>query len=289
MNTIIENNIQNTQTKEAINDISKELVVESEEILEDKIFSKQEEELKGLENVHTFVKIAISLSCSIFTLIYSSLEALSVLFFFSLIYALFVPRIKILLIAYPLATLLYFIAVGFSYLMSLATPIPFHTTELIVPFMRMLIMLNAVLPLALSTKIQRILTSLKAMKLPFCIYLPSAVMIRFIPTFMNDVKQVSETLKIRGYRMNVIETIKHPITMIRLLFTPLLFRSLKTSEELGIAGELKGLNPHIKMSSYKKEAWGKYDFYILIMLVSVVASSAIVEIFFMTEAVGRPH
>ena len=34
---------------------------------------------------------------------------------------------------------------------------------------------------------------------------------------------------------------RHPVLLIRLVFTPLLFRSLKTSEELGIAAELKGL------------------------------------------------
>ncbi len=267
--------------------------VEMEETINSKVSKNttldDTEELKGLEKVHTFVKIAISLSCSLFTLLFSSLEALSFLFFFSLIYALFVPKIKILLIAYPLATLMYCIAVGFSYLLSLATPIPFHTTELMIPFMRMLVMLNAILPLALSTKIQNILTSLKSMKLPFCIYLPSAVMIRFIPTFMNDVKQVSETLKIRGYKLGVVETITHPITMLRLLFTPLLFRSLKTSEELGIAGELKGLNPHVHMSSYKKESWNKYDFFIIFLLISVVASSLIIEFFFQIESVGRPH
>ncbi|MFQ8887353.1 MAG: hypothetical protein ACLR7Z_02305 [Bilophila wadsworthia] len=33
---------------------------------------------------------------------------------------------------------------------------------------------------------------------------------------------------------------RHPVLLIRLVFTPLLFRSLKTSEELGIAAELRG-------------------------------------------------
>ncbi len=290
MQASLENNqISNREKTMSIIQHSETIEMNNQEKENQEFIAMQEKELKGLEKVHTFVKIAISLSCSIFTLIYSSIPSLACLFIFSLIYALFVPKIKILFIAYPLAIIMYFIAVAFSYLMSLFTPIPFHTSELMIPFMRMLIMLNAILPLALSTKIQNILTSLKSMKLPFCIYLPSAVMIRFIPTFINDVKQVSETLKIRGYKMNVFETIKHPILMLRLLFTPLLFRSLKTSEELGIAGELKGLSPNIKMSSYKKERWNKQDFFIISSLSVVILLSALLEFYFVVEKVSRPH
>ncbi|MEA1868535.1 MAG: hypothetical protein U9N19_10635 [Thermodesulfobacteriota bacterium] len=45
-------------------------------------------------------------------------------------------------------------------------------------------------------------TALKSLRLPLFLYLPAVVMIRFIPSFINDIKQVTEVLKIRGYKIN---------------------------------------------------------------------------------------
>lgn len=127
------------------------------------------------------------------------------------------------------------LAMGCAFGMSLLIPsMPaFSAVSLVVPFLRMATMLNVILPLAFSCRVQSLLTALKSLRLPFCLYLPAAVMIRFIPTFLHDAKQVSETLRIRGWRMTPWNAFRHPVLLIRLVFTPLLFRSLKTSEELG--------------------------------------------------------
>lgn len=243
-------------------------------------------ETKGLENINTFAKMMISLVASIITIIFSSPEGLSSLFAFSLLYALFLPQLKILFFAYIIAIIMFMVAMFFSYLLSLVIPIPFNTGGIAVPFLRLLIMLNVILPLAFSTRIQNILTTLKSLRLPFCIYLPAAVMIRFIPTFLYDIKQVAETLKIRGYSMTVGETMRHPLTMIRLLFTPLLFRSLRTSEDLGIAGELKGINVETVMSRYKTEIWNLRDTLLLSSMLLVVVFSFLIEIYLGTQMSG---
>ena len=151
--------------------------------------------------------------------------------------------------------------------------LPFSPESLAVPFMRGAVMLNVVLPLALTCRVQALLTALKGLRLPFCIYLPGAVMIRFIPTFMNDVKQVAETLKIRGCRLGPGEMFRHPLMMLRLLFTPLLFRSLRTSEELAIAAELKGLEAGGKFVPFRVSSWMARDTQ-LVLLAVVVAVSA---------------
>lgn len=240
----------------------------------------------GLEKVNTLAKMFISILASVLTISLSSLEAQLFLFGVSFIYALGLPKLRFLFIGYALSCVMFGLATLCSYLLSLAVPLPLNMSALVIPFLRMVTMLNVVLPLALSTRIQNILTALKSMRLPFCIYLPAAVMIRFIPTFVHDIKQVAETLKIRGYVMSVGETMRHPFLMMRLLFTPLLFRSLRTSEELGIAGELKGLNGHTKMSRYKKEAWTKQDTLLLVAVACIVVVAVLVEMYLGTELKG---
>jgi energy-coupling factor transport system permease protein len=49
-----------------------------------------------------------------------------------------------------------------------------------------LVMINTTLVIALSYRLQSILATLKTMRLPYFIYLPSAVMLRFIPSSIND-------------------------------------------------------------------------------------------------------
>jgi len=241
---------------------------------------------KGLEHINTLAKMIISLVASVITIIFSSPLGLLSLFAFSLLYAFFLPQLKVLFFAYIIAVCMFMVAMFFSYLLSLVIPIPFNTGGIAVPFLRLLIMLNVILPLAFSTRIQNILTTLKSLRLPFCIYLPAAVMIRFIPTFLYDIKQVAETLKIRGYSMTIGETMRHPLTMMRLLFTPLLFRSLRTSEDLGIAGELKGINADTVMSKYKTEAWNRRDTLLLCFMVFALVVSCLIEIYLGTAVSG---
>ena len=196
----------------------------------------------GLHAADTRAKMFVSLLASVATVALSGVEPQMVLFGMSLVYALGMRQFRILLIGYAVLVGMSLLAMGCAFGMSLLIPsMPaFSAVSLVVPFLRMATMLNVILPLAFSCRVQSLLTALKSLRLPFCLYLPAAVMIRFIPTFLHDAKQVSETLRIRGWRMTPWNAFRHPVLLIRLVFTPLLFRSLKTSEELGMARRTQG-------------------------------------------------
>ena len=208
-------------------------------------------------------KLVVSLLASVGTLAVSNLAGQLVLVTASLCYALFMRRPKALLVAYAVMTVMCRISPRLMGSMDY--------TSLTIPFLRMLTMMHVVLPLALSSRVQNLLDALRGLRLPFCIYLPSAVIIRFIPTFINDVKQVTESLKLRGYRLNPWTLTRHPVLSLRLLFTPLLFRSLRTSEDLGIAAELKGLGMGESLTPYRKKAWTRHDSLLIAATVLVIA------------------
>lgn len=218
-------------------------------------------------------RMAVTLLASAVTVIVGSFEGQAVLFLASFGYACSVRRWRALAAAYAAMTLMMGLAALFTWGISRLMPsMPFSPEGLAVPFMRGAVMLNVVLPLALTCRIQALLTALKGLHLPFCVYLPGAVMIRFIPTFMNDIKQVSETLKIRGYSLGPGSMLRHPRMTLRLLFTPLLFRSLRTSEELGIAAELKGLEAEGRFVPFRRAVWSARD--TLLVVLAVVVSAA---------------
>lgn len=233
----------------------------------------------GLHAADTRAKMFVSLLASVATVALSGVEPQMVLFGMSLVYALGMRQFRILLIGYAVLVGMSLLAMGCAFGMSLLIPsMPaFSAVSLVVPFLRMATMLNGILPLAFSCRVQSLLTALKSLRLPFCLYLPAAVMIRFIPTFLHDAKQVSETLRIRGWRMTPWNAFRHPVLLIRLVFTPLLFRSLKTSEELGIAAELKGLGYGEGMRPYRKLVWKASDTWLLVAACLVAAAAVLCQ------------
>lgn len=197
-----------------------------------------------LTQIDARTKLLLTLLGAITTVAFSSLAAQLVLFAMSLVMALMIKRISLILILYLLMALMMGLAIGCTLVITFFIPALGEMTvqNLLIPFLRGLTMMNLVMGLALSTKIENIMAALSQLRLPFVITLPSTVMIRFIPTFAHDVSQVWETLKIRGWQLNFKMLCFHPLLCARLIFTPILFRALKSSEALGVAAELKGLD-----------------------------------------------
>ncbi len=159
-------------------------------------------------------------------------------------------------------------------------------SAVLIPFLRSLVMLNAVLALALTSRVQILLSALKGLRLPVWFYIPTVVVIRFIPDFIRDVKQISETIRIRGYKLNALFLLCHPLLSVRLLFVPMLFRALRSADELAIAAELKGIRPDVKMVSYRPTAFGKNDIIALAVVILIVAIGVGLELQFPSSSKG---
>ena len=184
-------------------------------------------------------KLAVTLATALLTVACSGLVSQIILFAATLVYALLIKRPKLLAVLYLLMAVMMAVAAGCG--LAIEHWFPgfggLSIKSLVIPFLRGLSMMNAVMVLALTTRVEDLLATLERMHLPFCLFLPSAVMLRFIPTFANDIRQVWETLKIKGPAMLTLQ----PLLSARLILAPILFRALKSSETLGVASELKGL------------------------------------------------
>lgn len=221
-------------------------------------------------------KMLICILASILTVCFSSLYAQMVLFVFSFFYLISLRKWKLIAISYVAVALIMLISVGMVLLLGQLIPTllkGMNPQSLGVPFLRILVSMNVILPLAFSTNIQSILHSLQKMNLPFYIYLPAAVIIRFIPTFANDIRQVWESLRIRGWKLNPWTMTAHPIMTMRLLCTPILFRALKTSDELGIAAELKGLSSRQAHTPKLEGCWTRKEWMVVGVCVFVTVLS----------------
>ncbi len=246
----------------------------------------------GIYAVDVRAKLLISILASLATVMISSPEGQLVLVAVSFIYALGMRRPGILVWAYLFVAVIGLLAMGCTWLIHLILPQVASGTgfaSLTVPFLRLLTMVHVLLPLVLSCRIQNVLNTLRDIGLPFCLYLPAAVMIRFIPTFLHDIRQVAESLKLRGYRLSVWSGLRHPVLTLRLLFIPLLFRSLHTSEDLGIAAELKGLGYGQRMIPYHRSVWAGRDSLFVLAAVSTLIVAGVFQYVMGDASVGGMH
>lgn len=207
------------------------------------LFARKAPENSVLRVLDARTKLAVTIVVALLTVGCSGLVSQLVLFAATLIYALLLRRAVLLTVLYLLMAVMMAVAAGCGLLIEQFAPGlgGISMKSLMIPFLRGLSMMNVVMVLALTTRVEDLLTTLERMRLPFCIFLPTAVMLRFIPTFASDIKQVWETLKIKGWPLGVAMLTLRPVLSARLVLAPILFRALKSSETLGVASELKGL------------------------------------------------
>ncbi|PID27894.1 MAG: cobalt transporter [Candidatus Cloacimonadota bacterium] len=225
---------------------------------------------KFLYNSSALVKIILSTEISIAILIMNQILPLSIVCFATLLAVLFTRQFKAITITYILIAIMFLISIGSMKVLGLFIPqfANLKLYEMATPFLRVVVMMNIFLIIALTSKVKNIYETLKTMRLPIVVYLPLIVMIRFTPSFLNEIKQLNECLKLRGYSLNPISVTFHPFRSFRMVIIPMVIRSLKISDELAIASEFKGVMNR-KADSTKIEIT-KHDLLISIYTLIVV-------------------
>ena len=237
------------------------------------------------------VKVLMTISVIIGALLLSDALLLGVLFLITLIYALYMPRKKILLISYIFMTLVMGLSLCFVYGAGYFYPKAREYIELgnlLAPFLRSGAAMNMVLAMTFTIKIQDMLKTLKGFKLPYVIYLPAAVMIRFIPSFTDDIRQIIETMKISGFEFSIKSVFTNPSLMIRSCFLPLVYMSLRTADDLGISAELKGVGIG-SSTKFKGQKLTRNDYLLLSFTLFLLISLIVIQFLFGGKFLAGVH
>lgn len=112
-------------------------------------------------------------------------------------------------------------------------------TSFYLPFMRMIPTINVLLALSLNFDVQRFMAAMKSWRLPRIIFLPLMVFCRFIPEFIHNVRQLREAVLLRGFSITFGSALIHPVQTLRLTLVPLVVRTLRISDNLAVAAEMK--------------------------------------------------
>jgi energy-coupling factor transport system permease protein len=230
-----------------------------------------------------WTKLGMCASVSIVTLFLKHEPALIVLLAAGAALAFSQLRLKVILFLYLAIGVMSAISVGFAALLGHIAA-KYHPAfrnydafVMLVPFMRVITVMQVLVVTALSTSPQEILINLKSIRLPRFLYLPVLVMLRFVPSFINDLKQINEGLKTRGLRINFVTIMTRPGLTIRCSVIPLIFRAFRASDELAIASELKGVGHLKKTTSFKKNRMGRIDLVTIIISLLLLGTSLFIQ------------
>jgi energy-coupling factor transport system permease protein len=240
---------------------------------------KFSESTTGFLKITPESRLILTLVASIFSLIFGQIIPLAILFLVTAVYISLEIRFRYIAIVYLFFTFIALTAVTFVWLLGFVFTVlkdqPLSTA--IIPFMRLSISINAIIPLAFNSKLSELISTLNKLRLPGLIKLPLIITIRFIPTFINDLKQLRQAVRIRfrgvnGYGFWLLR----PFLWSRVFFMPLVVRLIRSTDELALAAELKGLSAETDFGA-QHFIFGPTDKIVLALATIAVSVSFIIE------------
>ncbi|HCX9225414.1 TPA: hypothetical protein O0Z22_002781 [Staphylococcus aureus] len=96
------------------------------------------------------------------------------------------------------------------------------------------------------------------------------VMLRFIPTLLEHLKNIRQALVFRNINIGPIYFLRHPILSIELLVVPMLISSGKVMEELSAAAMTRGLDIGRKRTTIIKFQLNFADYLVIFIAIALV-------------------
>ena len=92
-----------------------------------------------------------------------------------------------------------------------------------------------------TTKVSEFISSMERSNIPRNIIIPVSVVFRYIPSVLEEIKSITDAMKMRGFGLN-IKSFKNPLKLIEFYMIPILISAVKTADELSAASLTRGLS-----------------------------------------------
>ena len=127
--------------------------------------------------------------------------------------------------------------------------------------------------------ISEITMALDRMRLPRGVILSIAVMFRYFPAIKDDFLVIIDAMKLKGLYTSKHSAMLHPIRTMEFIIVPMLFKSLKTAEELSCAALVKGIENTGKKTSYFDVKLRPVDAVFSLAAITVLTASMYAKLF----------
>lgn len=113
-----------------------------------------------------------------------------------------------------------------------------------------------------TTKVSEFISSMEKSNIPKDIIIPVSVVFRYIPSVFEEIKSITNAMKMRGFGFNA-KSLMNPLKLIEFYMIPILISAVKTADELSAASLTRGLSSPEKRTHLLEVKFTKVDFALL--------------------------
>ena len=118
-----------------------------------------------------------------------------------------------------------------------------------------------------TTKVSEFIASMEKSNIPKNISIPVSVIFRYIPSVIEEIKSITNAMKMRGFGLNT-KSLKNPLKLIEFYMIPILISAVKTADELSAASLTRGLSNPEKRTHFVEVKFSKMD--ALLLAVAII-------------------
>ncbi|MBQ2665277.1 energy-coupling factor transporter transmembrane component T [Methanobrevibacter sp.] len=117
-----------------------------------------------------------------------------------------------------------------------------------------------------TTKVSEFIASMEKSNIPKDIIIPVSVVFRYIPSVFEEIKLITNAMKMRGFGLN-IKSLKNPLKLIEFYMIPILISAVKTADELSAASLTRGLSNPEKRTHLLEVKFTRMDYVLLALTI----------------------
>lgn len=113
-----------------------------------------------------------------------------------------------------------------------------------------------------TTKVSEFIASMEKSNIPKEVTIPLSVIFRYIPSVYEEIKSITNAMKMRGFGLNV-KSLKNPLKLVEFYMIPILVSAIKTADELSVASLTRGLSNPEARTHFMEVKLNKIDYALL--------------------------
>lgn len=113
-----------------------------------------------------------------------------------------------------------------------------------------------------TTKVSEFIASMEKSNIPKEITIPLSVIFRYIPSVYEEIKSITNAMKMRGFGFNA-KSLRNPLKLVEFYMIPILVSAIKTADELSAASLTRGLSNPKGRTHFMEVKLNKVDYALL--------------------------
>lgn len=124
--------------------------------------------------------------------------------------------------------------------------------------------------LFLSTRVGELAAALAAWRLPRAVVVPFAVMLRFIPTAIEELRSILDAMRLRGILVGTGGVLTSPVRTAEYVLLPLLASATRIADDLSASALTRGLGRTSRPTSIVRLGFGPADAVLVVAVCGLV-------------------